>query len=175
MQGAKDMKGGDRLPRQFRRDIVGDTGETENLDVQHFAGRLHRFEVLAAVVAKAQVELMSFDGFLDGIGMPVELVSNGRPDEVSPVGVEAVLDEEIDMAEVDIAKVDRDLLAIRSLRSKFAYVIAIVAILLPSAWMVFGWWRPVSSSPWRSFGELSPLLRVYVTGPTSRAGAWSLV
>ena len=115
MQGAKDVKGGDRLPRQLRRDIVGDAGETENLDVQHFAGRLDGFEVLAAVVTQAQVELVSFDRFLDGIVMPVKLVSNGCPDEVGPIGVEALLDEEIDMAEVDIAKVDRDLLAIRCL------------------------------------------------------------
>ena len=61
VQGAKDVKGGDRLPRQLGRDIAGDAGETENLDVQHFAGRLHGLEVLAAVVAKAQVELVSFD------------------------------------------------------------------------------------------------------------------
>jgi hypothetical protein len=33
MQGAKDMKGGDRLAGEFGRDIVGDAGETQNLNV----------------------------------------------------------------------------------------------------------------------------------------------
>ena len=73
-------------------------------------------------MAQAQVELVSLDGFPDGVVMPIKLVSNGCPDEVGPVGVEALLDEEIDMAEVNIAEVDRDLFAIGSLRSKFVYV-----------------------------------------------------
>jgi hypothetical protein len=55
--------------------------------------------------------------------VPIELVSNGCPDEVGPVGVEALLDEEIDMAQVDITQVDRDLLTIRSLGSKFVYIV----------------------------------------------------
>ena len=141
MQGAKDVKGGDRLPRQLRRDIVGDAGETENLDVQYFASRLHGLEVLAAVVAQAQVELVSFHRFPDGIVVPIKLVSDGRPDEVGPVGVEALLDEEIDMAEVDIAEVDRDLLAVRALGRSSCTLFAIFAILSPSVWMVYGWWR----------------------------------
>ena len=64
VQGAKDMKGGDGLPGQFRRDIRGNAGETEDLNVQHFAGRLHGLEVLAAVVAQAEVELVSSTDFL---------------------------------------------------------------------------------------------------------------
>ena len=59
MQGAKDMKGGDRLPRQLGRDIVGDARETQNLNVQDFAGRLHGLKVLAAVVPQAEVELVA--------------------------------------------------------------------------------------------------------------------
>ena len=106
------MKGRDRLPRQLGRDIVGDAGETENLDVQHFSGRLDGLEILAAVVAQAEVELVSRHRFLDGIVVPIELVSNGCPDEIGPIGVEALLHEEIDMAQVDIAEVDRDLLAV---------------------------------------------------------------
>jgi hypothetical protein len=54
--------------------------------------------------------------------MTIKLVSNGCPDEVSPIGVEAFLHKEIDMAEVDIAQIDRDLLAIGRLWSKFVHV-----------------------------------------------------
>lgn len=53
MQGTKDVKGGDCLPRQFGRDITGDAGETENLDVQHFAGRQHGLQVVATVLTQA--------------------------------------------------------------------------------------------------------------------------
>jgi hypothetical protein len=147
VQGAKDMKGGDRQPGQLRRDIIGDASKTKNLDVQYFAGRLHGLQVLAAVVAQAQVELVSFDGFPDGVVVPIELVSDGCADEVGPVGVETLLHEEIDMAQVDIAKVDRDLLAVRCLRSKFMHIAC--HIYPPATISLDGKWRvkPSRSSP----------------------------
>lgn len=147
MQGAKDVKGGDRLPRQLRCDIVGDASKTEHLDVQHLAGRLRGLQVLAAVVAQAEVKLVAVDGFPDGIIVPIELVSNGCPDEVGPVGVEALLHEEIDMSQVDLAQIDRDLLAIRSPWSKFVHVgrhsRPPLAICMDGIWMV----GVASSSP----------------------------
>ncbi len=44
--------------------------------------------------------------------MAVELVADRGADEVGPVGVESVLDHQVDMAEIDEAKIDGDLLAI---------------------------------------------------------------
>jgi hypothetical protein len=140
------MKGCDRLPGQLRRDIISDTGETKNLDVQHFAGRLHGFKVLTAVMAQAQVKLAAVDRFPDGIVVPIELVANGRPDEVGPVGVKALLDQEINMAEIDIAEVNRDLLAVSGLWPKFVQVVRHPIIPSPSAWMVNGWrWQRVQA------------------------------
>ena len=43
-----------------------------------------------------------------------ELVADRRPDEVGPVGEEPLLHQEVDPAEVDVAEVDRDLLAVGS-------------------------------------------------------------
>ena len=48
----------------------------------------------------------------DRLGMPVELVADGRADEVATVGVEALLHQEVDPAEIDIAEIERDLLAV---------------------------------------------------------------
>src|ERR1019366_6631458 len=44
-----------------------------------------------------------------------ELGPNGRPDEIGAVGVEALLDQQIDLAEVDQPHVDSDLLSLLSL------------------------------------------------------------
>ncbi|KZS00515.1 Uncharacterized protein APZ42_003156 [Daphnia magna] len=53
------------------------------------------------------------DGLADGILVAVELVADRGPDEVGAVGIEALLDQEVDMAQVDVTQVDRQLLAIR--------------------------------------------------------------
>jgi hypothetical protein len=45
-------------------------------------------------------------------GMAAELVADRRPDEIRPVRVETLLHEEVDPPEIDIAEVDRDLLAL---------------------------------------------------------------
>ena len=44
--------------------------------------------------------------------MTVELVADGGADEIRAIGIEAVLHHQIDMAEIDKAEIDRDLLAI---------------------------------------------------------------
>jgi hypothetical protein len=74
-------------------------------------------------MAQAEIELVPFDRLPDGTVVPIKLDSNGRPDEVGSVGVEALLDEKVDMAQIDIAEVDRDLLAICSLRPKFMHIV----------------------------------------------------
>ncbi|MNN63682.1 hypothetical protein D3C81_1790760 [compost metagenome] len=58
----------------------------------------------------AQDERLSADGLADGIAMGGKLIANRRSDQVRPVGIEPLLNEKIDLSEVDIAKVDRDLL-----------------------------------------------------------------
>lgn len=98
VQGTEDVEGGDRLPGQFGRDVTSDAGKSKHLNVQHFASRLRGFEILAAVVAQAEIELVSLDRLPDRVVVPVELVADSRADEVGSIGVEALLDEEIDMA-----------------------------------------------------------------------------
>ena len=55
--------------------------------------------------------------------MAFELVADRRPDEIRPVRIEPFLHHEIDVTEVDIAKVDRDLLGIGGLKSLLAHIV----------------------------------------------------
>jgi hypothetical protein len=41
-----------------------------------------------------------------------ELIANCRPDQVGAIGVETFVDEQIDMAKIDISDVDRDFLGL---------------------------------------------------------------
>src|SRR5271170_1399754 len=66
--------------------------------------------------------MMAGHGLLDRIVMAVELVANGCPDKVRTIGIEPLLDEEVDMTKVDVTEVDGDLFAIGRLWSKLAHV-----------------------------------------------------
>ena len=70
------------------------------------------------------------------LGVPFKLVANGGPDEVGSVGVESLLHHEVDMAEVHIAEVDGDLLAVGGLGPQFVYI---VGHFLPSYSHPHGW------------------------------------
>jgi hypothetical protein len=56
--------------------------------------------------------------------MPLDLIADRRADEVRPVGIEAVLHQQIDVTEIDVAEIDRDLLGLAYLRPKFLDVIS---------------------------------------------------
>ena len=56
--------------------------------------------------------------------MAFELVSNGRADEISPVGVKTVLHHQIDMAKIDVSEIDRDLLGVTRLRSQLVDILS---------------------------------------------------
>src|SRR5215212_4042641 len=56
--------------------------------------------------------------------MAIELVTDGRSDEVGAVRVEPVLHHQIDMAEINVAEIDRDLLTIRRLGAKLAHIVS---------------------------------------------------
>ena len=139
MQRPEDVDRGDCAKRQLRRNVVGDAGQSQNLDVKCLSGGLNRFQILAAVTSKPQLKLMASDGLLDRIVMAVKLVANGCSDKVRTIGVEPLLHEEVDMTEVDVAEVDRDLLAIAWPWSKLTYVVD--HLCHPAAILMDGIWR----------------------------------
>ena len=105
--------------------------------MQHLAGALRRFEILAAVIAQPEVQALPDRGLLDDVRVAFELVADSRPDEIGPVRIEPFLHHEIDVTEVDIAKVDRDLLGVGGPGSQLAHVIGHVNLLPdhPSGWL----------------------------------------
>jgi hypothetical protein len=52
---------------------------------------------------------MPHNRFLDFLFMGRKPVADSSPNEVGTVGIEAFLNQQIDVAEVDVTKVDRDL------------------------------------------------------------------
>jgi hypothetical protein len=137
VQGAEDMDGRNGLPRQFRGHVIGDAGEAQHLDVKHFAGRLHCLEVSARVLSQAQIELVARNGLAHHVMMTFELVADGRSDEVGAVGIEPILHQKVDMAEVDKPEVDGDLLAVGRLGPKLLHVSCHDR---PSPHHLYGWY-----------------------------------
>src|SRR5260370_36632952 len=130
---------GDCGASKFGRDIRGNTGEAEHLDVQHFSSRTRRFEILATVVPQTEVQTLSDRRLLDHVGVAFELVADCGSNEIGPVGVKALLNHQIDMAKGDITEMDRDLLAISGLWSQLMHILGHPCTLhIPSRGMAYG-------------------------------------
>ncbi len=140
LQRAEHGHGGDGGAGEVGRDVGRDGGEAEHPDVERLSGRARRFEFVAAVVAQAEVEAPARHGVPGGIGVPLDLVADGGADKVGAVRVEAVLHQQIYVAEVHVAEVDRDLFGLAAGPGPQCVHIAghCFTILLPSSGMVNG-------------------------------------
>src|SRR5690606_41381387 len=112
------------------------------MDVEHLAGCTRRLEIVAAVVSQAEIEALVGYRPPHRVGMPLELVADRRADKVGPVRVEPLLHHQVDLAEVDVAEIDRDLLGV----GRISYHLMDVACL---------WSRPSISRPCGSYFEES--------------------
>ncbi len=109
MKGPEDVDRSDGATCEFWCHIGGNTREPEHLNIESFPGCFCGFELFSGVVPQPKVELLPRHRLLHGVGMTVELVADGCSDEVSAVRVKPVLDHQVDMAEVNVAKINRDL------------------------------------------------------------------
>ena len=96
-----------RRAGEFRRDIAGDGGEAENLDVERCPGIAGRLKILPRVVRQPELELPARHRLTDCVVLPFELVSNGCADEVSTISVEAIPNHQVHASEIDEAQVHR--------------------------------------------------------------------
>ena len=166
MQGSQHGDGGNGGARKLGRDVLGDAGKAEDIDVQHLAGSPRRFKILAAVVPQTEVQTFAGRGLLDNVGVTFELVPDRRSDEISAVRIEPFLHHQIDMTKVDITKIDRDFFGVGGLRPQFVDIArpSSFTIHTPSVWMVYGW----SAAPIKVrnlwFGKKN--------GPPERAVSW---
>src|ERR1700723_616213 len=139
MQGSEHGNRGDGGAGEIGRDVLRDAGKTEHVDMQHLAGLPRRFEIRARVIPQTEVQAFTGRGLLDDVGVPLELIADCRPDEIRAVRIESVLHHQIHMAQVDIAKIDGDLLGFRRLRPQVLDIWGhLSSIHKPSAWMVHG-------------------------------------
>src|SRR3979490_2555178 len=65
MQSSQHVDGGNCGASKLGRDVLGNTGKAQNIDVQHLTGSPRRFEILAAVVPQTEVQTFSGPGLFD--------------------------------------------------------------------------------------------------------------
>jgi hypothetical protein len=110
-------------------------------------------------VLSAERDRSSCHGLIHGARSRLELAANRRADEVRAVRVEALVDEQVDLAEIYQANVDRDLLALLDLGH--ALPLCPVTIRVPSVYHLYGWYQavqPKSSTVRCALKELHPRL-----------------
>src|ERR1700731_481493 len=159
----------DRGAGQLRRHVVGYTRQAQYPDIEHPPARARGFKIFPAVVPKSQVQALSRGGLLDHLGMPVELIADCRANEIGPIRIESLLDHQVDVAEVDIAEIDRDLLGLAPLWAQLEHVASHhCTILLPSQWMVYGVQSVLDKAPFQKF-PVGPRI-IHLGWPTDAMG-----
>ena len=90
--------------------------------MKHLPRGFRSFEIGASIASQTEFELMTGDRALYRIAVPVEQAANGRPDKVGSIGIEPLLHEQVDVTEIHISELNRDLLALAQSGSEFAYI-----------------------------------------------------
>jgi hypothetical protein len=72
----------------------------------------------------------------DHVGVAFELIADCGPNEIGSVRVEAVVYHQVDLAEVDVAEIDRNLLAVTGPWSDLVHIFGhnLPSIRHPSGW-----------------------------------------
>ena len=120
--GVQRAEHGDRADSrsgQFGCRIVSDGGQTKNLDMQQLAALPGRLQFVTTVVTQTERQGVPVNRLGEDRGMPIELVANGRANEIACGWRQPVPHHQIDMTKIDEAEVDCDFLAVRRLRPEF--------------------------------------------------------
>ena len=76
VQGSQHDHRRDGGARKLGRDIQGDAGKAQHMDMQHFAGSTRRFEIFAAVLPQTEVQTLADRGLPDHVGVAFELIAD---------------------------------------------------------------------------------------------------
>ena len=93
-----------------------DTSEPDDFDSEALSGGYGALEVGPTEMLKTQRQGAPSDRLPEDICVLGQLVAHGRADQVRSIGIEALLHQEVDLAEVDDAHVDRHLLCLAGTR-----------------------------------------------------------
>jgi hypothetical protein len=136
LEGAEHSDRCDRRRGELWRHVRRDARKTDHFDVKLFSGRFDSLEIHAAVIPQSKLQRMASERATDHLFVRLELIADRRPNEVGAIGVEALLDEEIDPAEIDETEIDGDFLGIAVFFPKLK---TSAHRRFPSIWMAYGW------------------------------------
>jgi hypothetical protein len=119
MQRSEHGNRGNGGAGKIGRDVLRDGGKAEDVDVQHLAGLPRRFEIRASVGSQTEVQASAGGGLLHDFGVTFELIANSGSDEIRAVRIKSVLHHQVDVAQVDISKIDGDFFGFRRLWPQF--------------------------------------------------------
>lgn len=111
----------DRFQRQGRRYIVGDARQAQHLYLQPLAARARSFQILARIVVNSEHQRAPAHRLPQCLGVRCDLIAYRGADQIGPVRVKTFAHQKIDMSEIDVAEIDRDLFGIR-LPCRFASI-----------------------------------------------------
>ena len=57
-------------------------------------------------MAKAELELAVCDRLFHRVDVPIELVADCRPNEIGAIGIDAFLNQQIDMPQIDVSQIN---------------------------------------------------------------------
>jgi len=117
--------------------VAGNGYQPEHIDLKDLPRGVHGLQVLPTVVSQTKIKGLSSDRLANDVDVPIELVTNRGSNEVSAVAVKSILHHQIDVAEIDIAKVDGDLFAVATFGSSSR---TLPIILTPSIYHLCGWY-----------------------------------
>jgi hypothetical protein len=80
------------------------------LDLEGLAGGLDRFHVPASVLLQAEHQGPACHRLADHVGVGGKLVAGRGADEIRTVGIKAFLYQQVDLPEIHVPQVDRNLL-----------------------------------------------------------------
>src|SRR5262245_60265989 len=135
--GMKGAQHDDRFNgRQSKRggNVRSEAREAKHPDVKLLTSFLHDLQIRARVMPETELERVPHDGLLDLLAMCREEVSDRGANEVGAVGVEALLNQQIDVTKVHVAEVDRDLLAVARSFAKALNLSSQSRFLHPCGW-----------------------------------------
>ena len=98
MQCTEHGDGRDRRTCQVRCHVGRNAGQPQHVDVQGFTRQACLVQNLPGVVTQAEVQTLAADRLADDVRVPLKLVPDGSPDEIRSIRVEAISDEQVDVA-----------------------------------------------------------------------------
>jgi hypothetical protein len=99
-QGAEDFQRLDCGARKSRRNVVGNSNEAQYAELQWVCAGNRMFELLFCDVPQSDHQRLAGDRLAYGFGVHRKLIANRGPNEIRAVGVEALDDQEIDLAQI---------------------------------------------------------------------------